>query len=96
LITASTVKLAIRIHQTQQIQLLEGLSSGSLMMVGSVLTLESHLTVKLTTQELMKVETKKVPVKDSTSSTPSTLLTLRKSVYLSEVRESVEATCSAS
>ena len=66
------------------------------MMVGSVLTLESHLTVKLTTLVLTKVVMAKVPDRDSTSTTQSTLLTLRKSVYLSEVRESVEATCSAS
>ena len=66
------------------------------MMVGSVLTLESHLTVKLTTQVLTKVVMAKVQDRVSTSTTQSTLLTLRKSVYLSEVRESVEATCSAS
>ena len=66
------------------------------MMVGSVLTLESHLTVRLTTLVLTKVVMAKVPDRDSTSTTQFTLLTLRKSVYLSEVRESVEATCSAS
>ena len=66
------------------------------MMVGSVLTLESHLTVRPTTLVLTKVVMAKVPDRDSTSTMQSTLLTLRKSVYLSEVRESVEATCSAS
>ena len=90
------VKLETEIQATQLTQLLQVHFSGSMMMVGSVLTLEFHLTVKLTTQLLTKVETVKVPDRDSTSSTQSILLTLRRSAYLSEVRESAEATCSAS